>query len=86
MNETTHRDYVGPGEQVQSKRKNKNTKESEFTTKLSPGGEPAALFFLVHSEGEKKKKKEKNRPELQFSARSHSLQGDLAFVEVGLIC
>lgn len=47
MNKATYRDCVGPGEQVQSNKKQtkkQKQKDSEFTTKLSPEGETAALF------------------------------------------
>ena len=49
MNKATYRDYVSPGEQVQSRK-------SEFTTKLSPEGETAALRGNTQSEQQRKKK------------------------------
>lgn len=54
MNKATYRGDVGPGEQVQSRKK------SEFTTKLSPGGEPAGTL-------REEREEEEGKTELSFS-------------------
>ena len=71
MNKATYREDVGPGEQVQSRRE-----KSEFTTKLSPGGETAA--------GTLRGEEEERKADLSFSPRLDPTQGHLAFV--ALIC
>ncbi len=56
-------------------------KKSEFNSKLSAGGETAALFGTLQEEEEGGKK-----TDLSSSSPLDPTQGDLAFVEVGLIC
>lgn len=72
MHKGTHRDYVAPGETGAVQKKEK--------VNLSPNEvlEDRLLRSLVHSN------KKEHRPEL-ISAID-PMQGDLALVEVGLIC